>query len=332
MRRGRRRRIGRGKAGRRIRYNTVSSRIPSDRSKPTNSDVVASLPQGEHMQAAQARKLLVAAALIVLTIAVTARAMAQRFGGFVPGQHRPPGDPSQIAHGKALFAVNCVSCHGVDLRGGDLGGPNLLRSQVALSDQNGELILPIIQGSRQDDGMPAIPINREDGLAVAAYIRSVVETIGSQGKPPSVGKEAPSILVGDAAAGQAYFAAKCGSCHSATGDLQGIAARITDTKTLQTTWVAGGARRRRTAAAAGAATATVSVTLPSGESVEGRLVQIDDFLVTLGLADGTVRTFRRDEDVPKVEVHDPMKAHRDLMAVYTDKDIHDVTAYLATLQ
>lgn len=79
-------------------------------------------------------------------------------------------------------------------------------------------------------------------------------------------------------------------------------------------------------------TPTVSVTLPSGESVEGRLVQIDDFLVTVGLADGTVRTFRRDEDVPRVEVHDPMKAHRDLMAVYTDKDIHDVTAYLVTLK
>jgi len=79
-------------------------------------------------------------------------------------------------------------------------------------------------------------------------------------------------------------------------------------------------------------TPAVSVTLPSGESVEGRLVQIDDFLVTVGLADGTVRTFRRDEDVPRVEVHDPMKAHRDLMAVYTDKDIHDVTAYLATLK
>jgi len=88
-------------------------------------------------------------------------------------------------------------------------------------------------------------------------------------------------------------------------------------------------------AAQGAATArtvAVSVTLPSGESVEGRLVQIDNFLVTVGLADGTVRTFRRDEDVPKVEVHDPMKAHRDLLAVYTDKDIHDVTAYLVTLK
>jgi cytochrome c oxidase cbb3-type subunit 3 len=141
-------------------------------------------------------------------------------------------------------------------------------------------------------------------------------------------------MVGDASAGKAYFAAKCGSCHSATGDLQGIAARITDPKTLQTTWVAGGLRRRRmpSPAATSPRTPTVSVTLPSGEIVEGRLAQIDDFLVTVGLADGTVRTFRRDEDVPKVEVHDPMKAHRDLLAVYTDKDIHDVTAYLMTLK
>jgi cytochrome c oxidase cbb3-type subunit 3 len=79
-------------------------------------------------------------------------------------------------------------------------------------------------------------------------------------------------------------------------------------------------------------TVNVTVTLPAGEKVEGRLIRIDDFLVTVGLADGTVRTFPRDEDVPKVEVHDPMKAHRDLMAVYTDKDIHDVTAYLVTLK
>ena len=88
--------------------------------------------------------------------------------------------------------------------------------------------------------------------------------------------------------------------------------------------LAAGATDRRTA--------TVSVTLPSGESIAGRLVQIDDFLVTVGLADGTVRTFRRDAYVPMGEVHDPMKAHRDLMAVYTDKDIHDVTAYLVTLK
>lgn len=300
----------------------------------------------------QAKNCLVAARLVGLMTAVTTLVIAQgsppatvpppsavqaptggRFRGLVPGKQRPAGDPAQIAHGKTLYGVSCTGCHGADLRGGDLGGPNLLRSQVALSDQNGELILPVIQGSRQESGMPVIPISAQDGLAVAAYIRSVVGTIGSQGRPPSIGKEAPSMLVGDASAGQAYVAAKCSSCHSATGDLKGIAARIPDPKTLQTTWVAGGARRRRMpAAATNAATATVSVTLPSGESVDGRLIQIDDFLVTVGLADGTFRTFRRDEDVPKVEVRDPMKAHQDLMAAYTDKDIHDVTAYLVTLQ
>lgn len=275
-----------------------------------------------------------AAAVLWAAVAAVPQGVFGQGGRFVPGQQRAPGDPAQIAHGKALYAVNCVSCHGVDLRGGDLGGPNLLRSQVALSDQNGELILPIIQGSRQDAGMPAIPISADDGLAVAAYIRSVVATIGSQGKPPSVGKAPPSILVGDATAGQAYFAAKCGSCHSATGDLQGIATRVSDPRALQTLWVGGGRRRFRgaTGGAPSRRTVTVTVTLPSGEKVEGPLMRVDDFLVTVGLPDGTTRTFRREGDTPQVEIHDPMKPHRDLWAVYTDKDIHDVTAYLVTLK
>src|SRR4051812_32576553 len=89
-----------------------------------------------------------------------------RRGGFVPGQQRPPGDPVQIARGKTLYGIACTSCHGADLRGGDMGGPNLLRSQVALSDQNGELIVPIIQGSRQNAGMPAIAMSPEDAKAV----------------------------------------------------------------------------------------------------------------------------------------------------------------------
>jgi cytochrome c oxidase cbb3-type subunit 3 len=235
----------------------------------------------------------------------------------------------QIARGKALYGIDCTGCHGADLRGGDLGGPNLLRSQLALSDQDGELILPIIQGSRQSQGMPAVDMSKEDGLAVAAYVRSIVATIGRQGMPPSVGQEPPSVLVGDARAGQAFFDAKCASCHSPTGDLKGIATRIPDPKALQNRWVAGGGGRR-----GGASTqpVTVTITQPSGEKIEGRLVRIDDFLVTIALADSTVHTFRRDGDVPKVEVHDPTKAHRDLLSVYTDQQMHDVTAYLVTLK
>jgi cytochrome c oxidase cbb3-type subunit III len=296
-------------------------------------------------------RVKVAATLFGLTFAVAACLTAQetppqggrgaggrRAGGFVPGQQRPPGDPVQIARGKTLYGISCTGCHGADLRGGDMGGPNLLRSQVALSDRDGELILPIIQGSRKDSGMPAIDMKPADGAAVAAYVRSILETIGRQGTPPSAGQPAPSVLVGNAVEGKAYFAAKCANCHSATGDLQGIATRIPDSKTLQNTWVAGGGRSGRggrggaAPAESSARTVTVAVTVPSGERTEGRLVRIDDFLVTVGLPDGTQRTFRRDGDVPKVEIRDPLQSHRDMLAAYTDRDMHDVTAYLVTLK
>ena len=47
----------------------------------------------------------------------------------------------------------------------------------------------------------------------------------------------------------------------------------------------------------------------AGAKVEGRLDRIDDFIVTLILADGTRRTFRRVGDVPKVEINDPLAVH-----------------------
>jgi len=255
-------------------------------------------------------------------------------GGFVPGQQRPPGDPVEIARGKTIYGISCTGCHGADLRGGDMGGPNLLRSQTALLDQDGERIVPIIAGSRQSTGMPAIPMSEVDAKAVAAYVRSILETIGRQGMPPSIGQAPASILVGNADAGRAYFAAKCAACHSATGDLKGIATRIPDPKALQNSWVSGGGGGRRGGGGGDATprTVTVTVTSDAGEKVEGRLVRIDDFLVTLALGDGTMRSFRRTDDSPKVELHDPMKGHRDLLNLYADKDMHDVTAYLVTLK
>jgi cytochrome c oxidase cbb3-type subunit 3 len=252
-------------------------------------------------------------------------------GGFVPGQKRAAADPAQIARGKTLYAINCRGCHGPDLRGGDLGGPNLLRSQVALSDLNGELIVPIIHGSRQSMGMPAIPLNDADANAAAAYVRSVIESIKVQGAPPSAGQPVVSILVGNADEGKAYFATKCSGCHSATGDLSKIGSRISDAKRLQNTWLEGGSRggdeQEQTAH-----TVTATVTLVSGEKVEGKLVRVDDFLITIVAANGSQQSFRRDGDTPKVVIHDPLKPHRELLSQYSDKDIHDVTAYLVTLK
>ena len=273
--------------------------------------------------------------ITVLTVAgvaiLAAQTPANRALATFPAQQRPPGDPGLIGRGKTLYSISCQACHGSDLRGGDLGGPNLLRSQVVLSDQDGELILPITQGARQATGMPALSMTSADVKATATYIHSVVATAKGQGAPPDVGIAPTTILVGDAAAGQQYFAAKCSSCHSVTGDLQGIAARYPDPKLLQNRWVAGGSGARG-ATSSDRRTVTVKVTKPSGEVAEGRLVRIDDFLATLANADGSMTTIRRDGDQPKVEVTDPMQVHRDLLAVYTDKNMHDVTAYLVTLK
>ncbi len=233
--------------------------------------------------------------------------------------------------------MTCSSCHGVDARGGQLGGPNLLRSQLVLADQDGEAIIPVIQGGRPDKGMPPMAINTVDAKAVATFLHSLLAAAGRQGSPPPTDAPPPNVLVGDGTAGQAFFAANCTACHSATGDLQGIAARVSDAKTLQNIWVSGGLAAGRggrggRGRGSSAAAVTVTVTLPSGEKVEGQLRRLDDFIVTLVQADGTERSFRREGARPKVEVRDPLQGHRDLLAVLTDKNMHDVTAYLVTLK
>ena len=77
---------------------------------------------------------------------------------------------------------------------------------------------------------------------------------------------------------------------------------------------------------------SVTVTLPSGERYTGTLVSVSIFAVTLQDASGARRTFTRNENVPKVEITDPLQAHLDLMTTMTDKAMHDLTAYLVTLR
>ena len=253
--------------------------------------------------------------------------------GTFPAQQRPPADPAIVTRGSGLYGVYCRACHGTDLRGGDQGGPNLLRSQTVLNDQNGELILPIVQNGRQNPGMPVMPplsLPDDDVRAIATFIHSVTASARGQGAPPAGPPVELNIVVGDAKAGEAYFNATCRACHAAT-DMQGIATRIGDPMTLQNYWVGGGGGR----AGRGAkppTPATVTVIEASGQKHEGRLVRIDDFTVVLTPADGLTRSFRRDDDVPKIEIKDPRQAHLKLLPSYADKDIHDVTAYLVTLK
>jgi len=245
-------------------------------------------------------------------------------GGAFP-QH-PPADPAVIDRGKAVWGVHCAFCHGSDARGGE-GGPNLIRSELVLNDRNGETIAPVVQAGRPDAGMPKFDLTAAQISDIAAFLHSfrINGRDAARGRPPT-------ILVGNAEAGERYFRGKCAGCHSATGDLKGLGAKITDPKTLQQTWLAPGGGGRGQAASANIPPTTVTVTLASGQKLEGRLVRLDDYTVTLAESDGALHSLLRNGDTPKVEVHDPLEPHRQLLPVYTDKDIHDVTAYLATLK
>jgi cytochrome c oxidase cbb3-type subunit III len=199
-----------------------------------------------------------------------------------------------------------------------------------LNDQSGELLQPVIREGRKNPGLPSMPANNlsvDDIRAIAEYMHSVLALGQRQGGPPPGPPVTLNVVVGDANAGRAYFDAKCGACHSATGDLRGIASRITSPMQLQNTWVAGGSGAR------GATTPVrATVTLASGQKFEGRVIRSDEFIIALTLEDGTSRSFRRDDNVPKVEMHNPRDGHMKLLPAYSDKDIHDVTAYLVTLK
>jgi mono/diheme cytochrome c family protein len=253
-------------------------------------------------------------------------------GGFNTGYpQRAAGDSEAIARGKTAYGIACAFCHGSDGRGGETG-PNLLRSQLVLNDQDGELIMPVVQNGRLEKGMPKFDMTAAQVKDIATFIHSF-----KVGGYDISRMTPPSILVGDAKAGQAYFATTCASCHSLTGDLKGFGAKFPDPKVLQQTWLMPGAGRGF--GGGGGPTpllnvppTTVSVTLGSGETIEGRLGRIDDFIVTLTTADGTFRSVRRVGDTPKVTVNDPLQPHKDLLPKYTDKDIHDLTAYLVTVK
>jgi hypothetical protein len=177
----------------------------------------------------------------------------------------------------------------------------------------GELITQGVPGTT----MAAFALEAAEVADLAEFLHSFQVS----GRDPA--RERPgSIVIGNAAAGKQFFAGRCAGCHAAEGDLRGVATRFADPRALQQQWL----MPRR------APPVVVVVTMPDGAAVAGTLARIDEFIVSLSLPDGTSRTYARDGNTPRVELRDPLAAHKALLPVYTDKDIHDMTAYLATLE
>lgn len=245
---------------------------------------------------------------------------------------RPLASQDVLIRGKALYNSSCGSCHSPDIRGVPGKGNSLLRSGVVLSDKAGELIADSVAKHN-----PKINLVEADNLAISEYLHSIEATAGPQGSPPGrnpMGIEL-NVLVGDAKAGEAYFAKACASCHSVTGDLKGIASKYADAKALQNGWFDGilpGAGR----GGGGRGGMQATVTMPNGTKFEGRSIRKDDYIVVLMLGDGTRKSIPLDvTPAPKVEMKDPQEAHKKMAMAIDDpdnKNLHDITAFLWTLK
>jgi cytochrome c oxidase cbb3-type subunit III len=167
--------------------------------------------------------------------------------------------------------------------------------------------------------MPGLPLTAQQISDISAFLHSrVKETMATNRVPADYPLE--KLLIGDAKAGLAYFKGPggCGTCHSPTGDLAGIAGKYTPLELESRFLSPRGAQ------------STAVVTLPSGKAVSGTLKYMDEFDVAIRDASGTWHSWPREG--AKVEVHDPLAAHRELMKKYTDADVHNLFAYLETLK
>lgn len=234
----------------------------------------------------------------------------------------PAPDAAAAERGKPLFAANCSFCHGANATGAE--GPNLIRSTLVLHDEKGELIGPFLAHGRPDRGMPAFPsLTSAQTYDIAEFLHQRVEDATNR-----FSYKMQNVVVGNAAAGKTYFDAHCASCHSATGDLAHIGTKV-EPSDLQALFLypaqSINANGQRTVVPD-----QVTVTLPSGQTVSGTLKRIDDFNVSFTGPDGQFYSYPRSE--VKLDVKDPLAAHRQLLAQYTDADMHNLLSYLVTLK
>src|SRR5262249_8128379 len=247
----------------------------------------------------------------------------------------PRLNQAAVERGQQMFVAQCGFCHGSNATGGQ-SGPDLIRSVLVMDDEDGKQLGEFLKVGRPDKGMPKFELSPEQNKDIATFLHQRITAAANRGTYKIL-----NIVVGDAKAGEALFngAGKCNTCHSPSGDLQGIGSKY-DPVTLQGRIVmprgrggfGGGPRPGAPDSQALRSFPTVTVTLPSGQSFSGLPLRVTDFDVVLRDDSGTIRSFTRDGDTPKVEIKDPLQAHVDMLAVWKDSDLHNMTAYLVTLK
>jgi cytochrome c oxidase cbb3-type subunit 3 len=229
---------------------------------------------------------------------------------------------AQVREGEVRFGAQCGFCHGKDATGGE-SGPDLTRAELVAQDTRGDKVGPVIRAGRPNAGMPSFNNLSEDDLsAIVAFLHSQMDKFAELGGGRR-SVEPADLATGNAAAGREYFNGngKCSSCHSATGDLAGIAKRLQGLNLL---------RRMLYPSGPGSTPGRATFVLKSGQTVVAPVAAEDEFTVTVLDPLGARQTYQR--NAVKVKIDDPLSGHFDQLGKYTDADMHNVYAYLETLK
>jgi mono/diheme cytochrome c family protein len=219
--------------------------------------------------------------------------------------------------GNTLFQQACSFCHGRDAGGGE-SGPDLTRSQLVNTDVGGDKIMDVVRNGRPPK-MPAFNFSNSELASLVSFIHAQ-NTKARATKGARKGVDVSDLQTGNVEAGKRYFdgAGTCSRCHSATGDLAGIATRYQGLQLEERMLYPRNVKSK------------VVVTLPTGQKVTGTVAYQDEF--TIGLRDSAGSYHSWPTDAVNFVVDDPVEAHVELFKQYTDVDIHNLMAYIQTLR
>jgi cytochrome c oxidase cbb3-type subunit 3 len=174
--------------------------------------------------------------------------------------------------------------------------------------------------------MPAFSLPSADIDAIVAFIHDAkTKTESDKGNRRSVDVE--DLQTGNAEAGKQYFngAGGCAKCHSVSGSFATVGARFQGLALMQRMLYP----RNRGPRAPDLLPATV-VTSANGQTISGRLAYRDEFTITIVDANEWSHSFP--VATVKIEGDDPLREHTEQLGKYTEKDMHDVFAYLQSLK
>jgi putative heme-binding domain-containing protein len=243
-----------------------------------------------------------------------------------PVKERTPEERAALEEGQALFRGLCSGCHGGAGRGGK--GPDLTRGRFMHGNKDADIARVIREGvSKTTMKNLGESLKKEQIAKLVLYIRSLARAPGEATWKP--------YLKGDAVAGRKLFfdekgKALCAKCHSV--DRQGgrvgppldrIASRraaefimesiLEPSKDIDPNYE------------------TVQVVTAKGTAITGLRVNESNFSIQVREESGKFHSFLKSE-LESVTVLKKSLMPENLAEVLTVKELHDLFAYLMTLE